>query len=496
MKIKAENKSRKIFFTVFLVFLVGVFVVSMVGTVHFSPVFKSTYVNDALAASEAAIKPPDSFADLAEKLKPAVVNISTTKVIRGGSVKRFMSPFGEEFPFDRFFGGDEFFKKFFGDIPEREFKQKSLGSGFIISKDGYIFTNNHVVEKADKIKVRLSDGKEYDAEVKGKDAKTDIALIKIKPTDDLPVVGFGDSDKLRVGDWVVAIGNPFGLEHTVTAGIVSAKGRVIGSGPYDNFIQTDASINPGNSGGPLFDLQGKVVGINTAIIARGQGIGFAIPINMAKGILPDLKTKGKVVRGWLGVSVQEITEDIAKKLGLKDVKGALVNDVFEGDPADRAGVRTGDIILEVGGKKIKDTHELLRVVATLPVGGNVELKILRNGKEKVLQILVAERDKTEELAKTEEVKEFFGMTVQEITPEIAAHLGLSEEKGVIVTHVKEGSPADDEGVKPQDIILQVNKVKISSMEDYIKAISQKDAKDSSMLLIKRGRTSFFVVVRK
>ncbi len=496
MKIKTEHTSRKIFFTVFLGFFVGAFVVSMIGAVHFSPVFKSVYINDALAASEAAIKPPDSFADLAEKLKPAVVNISTTKVIRGGTVKRFMSPFGEEFPFDRFFGGDEFFKKFFGDIPEREFKQKSLGSGFIISEDGYIFTNNHVVEKADKIKVKLSDGKEYDAEVKGKDAKTDIALIKIQPTGDLPVIEFGDSDKLRVGDWVVAIGNPFGLEHTVTAGIVSAKGRVIGSGPYDNFIQTDASINPGNSGGPLFDLQGRVVGINTAIIARGQGIGFAIPINMAKGILSDLKTKGKVVRGWLGVSVQEITEDIAKKLGIKDVKGALVNDVFEGDPADKAGVKTGDIILEVGGKKIKDTHELLRAVATLPVGGKVELKILRNGKEKVLQLMVAERDKTEELAKAEEVKEFFGMTVQEITPEIVAHLGLSEEKGVIVTHVKEGSPADDEGVKPQDIILQVNKIKISSMEDYVKAVAQKDAKDSSMLLIKRGRTSFFVVVRK
>ncbi|MDO9527795.1 MAG: DegQ family serine endoprotease [Syntrophales bacterium] len=497
MKIKAESKSRKTFFAVLLVFLMGVFVVSMVGTVRFSPVFKGTYVDDALAASVAeAIRPPDSFADLAEKLKPAVVNISTTKVIKSGAMQKFMSPFGEEFPFDRFFGGDEFFKKFFGDIPEKEFKQKSLGSGFIISNDGYIFTNNHVVEKADKIKVKLSDGKEYDAEVKGKDAKTDIALIKIKPTGSLPVVSFGDSDNLRVGDWVIAIGNPFGLEHTVTAGIVSAKGRVIGSGPYDNFIQTDASINPGNSGGPLFNLQGKVVGINTAMIARGQGIGFAIPINMAKGILTDLKTKGKVVRGWLGVSVQEITEDIAKNLGLKDAKGVLVNDVFKGDPADRAGVKTGDIILEVGGKKIKDTHELLRIVATLSVGKKVELKILSNGKEKVLQIVVAEREKSEKLAKAGEMKEYFGMTVQEITPEIAAHLGLSEENGVIVTHVQGESPADDGGVKPQDIILQVNKVKISSMEDYIKAISLKDAKDSCMLLIKRGRTSFFVVIRK
>jgi serine protease Do len=497
MKMKIENKSRKTFFTVLLVFLMGVFVVSMVGAVHFSSVFQRPYVSDALAASVAeAIRPPDSFADLAEKLKPAVVNISTTKVIKSGSMGRFGSPFGEEFPFDKFFGGDEFFKKFFGGIPEKEFKQKSLGSGFIISKDGYIFTNNHVVEKADKIKVKLSDGKEYDAEIKGRDAKTDIALIKIKPTGSLPVIGFGDSDALRVGDWVIAIGNPFGLEHTVTAGIVSAKGRVIGSGPYDNFIQTDASINPGNSGGPLFDLQGRVVGINTAIIVRGQGIGFAIPINMAKGILSDLKTKGKVVRGWLGVSVQDITEDIAKNLGIKDAKGVLVNDVFKGDPADRAGVKTGDIIIEVGGKKIKDTHELLRIVATLSVGKEVELKILHNGKEKVLKVVVAEREKKEKVATREAAKEFFGITVQEITPEIAAHLGLTEESGIIVTHVREGSPADDGGIKPQDIILQVNKVKISSMKDYLKAISLKDAKDSSMLLIKRGRMSFFVVIRK
>ena len=240
---------------------------------------------------------PLSFADLAEKLKPSVVNISTTKTIRGGG---FRSPFGQGSPFDRNFGGDDFFERFFGDTPQRQFKQKSLGSGFIISHDGYIFTNNHVVEQADKIIVKLSDGKEYEAKIIGKDAKTDIALIKIKSGDSLPVAETGDSEKLRVGDWVLAIGNPFGLEQTVTAGIVSAKGRVIGAGPYDNFIQTDASINPGNSGGPLFNMEGKVIGINTAIVAQGQGIGFAIPISMAKTILPDLKAKGKVTRGVAG----------------------------------------------------------------------------------------------------------------------------------------------------------------------------------------------------
>jgi serine protease Do len=276
-----------------LAFLIGFFVVSVVEVIRssFKPSGPGPDVQVASAVSSGDVgRAPFSFADLAEKLKPCVVNISTTKTVRGSG---FRSPFGQGSPF---FGGDDFFERFFGNIPDRQFKQKSLGSGFIISNDGYIFTNNHVVEQADKILVKLSDGKEYEAKIIGKDANTDIALIKIKPSNSLPVAETGDSDKLRVGDWVLAIGNPFGLEQTVTAGIVSAKGRVIGAGPYDNFIQTDASINPGNSGGPLFNMEGKVVGINTAIVAQGQGIGFAIPISMAKTILPDLKAKGKVTR--------------------------------------------------------------------------------------------------------------------------------------------------------------------------------------------------------
>ena len=242
---------------------------------------------------------------LGDVYKRQVVNISTTKTYKGRTLG---NPFGRS-PFNDYFG-DDFFNRFFGDIPQQDLKQRSLGSGFIISNDGYIFTNNHVVENTDKILVKISDGKEYEAKIIGTDAKTDIALIKIKPDNGLPTVEIGDSDAVRVGEWVIAIGNPFGLEQTVTAGIVSAKGRVIGAGAYDNFIQTDASINPGNSGGPLFNMQGKVIGINTAIVAQGQGIGFAIPINMAKNILNDLKTKGKVTRGWLGVSIQNISEDI------------------------------------------------------------------------------------------------------------------------------------------------------------------------------------------
>jgi len=297
----------------------------------FSP--KEPGVDMAFAAPAGKIGgAPASLADLVDKLSPSVVNISTTTIIKG----RPGYPFGRRMPFPRFFGEDDFFRRFFENAPERDFKQQSLGSGFIISSDGYIFTNNHVVEKATKIRVKLATGKEYDAEVKGKDPSTDIALIKINTDNSLPVVKLGNSDKLRIGDWIFAIGNPYGLEHTVTAGIVSAKGRVIGSGPYDNFIQTDASINPGNSGGPLFNLEGEVIGINTAIVAQAHGIGFAIPINTAKGILNDLKSKGSVSRGWLGISVQDITDDIAANMKLKNIKGALVGQVFEGDPADKA----------------------------------------------------------------------------------------------------------------------------------------------------------------
>jgi serine protease Do len=398
-------------------------------------------------------------------------------------------------PFPRFFGNDDAFKKFFGDMPEREFKQNSLGSGFIISSDGYIFTNNHVVEKADKIKVKLSSGKEYDAEVKGRDPNTDIALIKIKPKTKLPVTRFGDSDKLRVGEWVFAIGNPFGLDHTVTAGIVSAKGRVIGSGPYDNFIQTDASINPGNSGGPLFNMKGEVVGINTAIVAQGQGIGFAIPINTAKSIMNDLKTKGSVTRGWLGISIQDVTDDISETLKLKDKKGALVGQVFEGEPAYKADMKTGDIILEVDGKVIQDSHELLRIVAELTVGRKIKVKVWRDGKEKELEITVGERKDEKVLAGKEKVGEHFGMTVQEITPDMAKHFGLPEKSGVIITHIQQGSPADDAELKVQDIILQINRVKISSLKEFLKEMSRDRQEETILLLIKRGEATFFRTLR-
>lgn len=488
-----KKENRKTFIMFLLAFLIGFFVVSLVEVLRssFGPIGPEVQMASAVSTAESPLV-PGSFADLAERLKPAVVNISTTKTIRTGGV--FRSPFGEGSPFDRYFGGDDFFEKFFGDVPRREFKQKSLGSGFIISHDGYVFTNNHVVEQAEKILVKLSDGKEYEAKIIGKDAKTDIALIKIKPDNSLPVVEIGDSEKLRVGDWVLAIGNPFGLEQTVTAGIVSAKARVIGAGPYDNFIQTDASINPGNSGGPLFNMEGKVIGINTAIVAQGQGIGFAIPINMAKSILPDLKTKGKVSRGWIGVSVQDITEDIAQNLKLKDRNGALISEVFEGDPADKASLKTGDIVIGINGKKVKDTHELLMVIASFHVGDRISVNVLRDSKEITFQVVVAERKEQPELAAVKGKSEGFGITVQEITPEIAGHLGISQKIGVVVSQVREGSPADEAGIQPMDVILQVNKVNIYSLNDYSREISK--AKNAILLLVKRGKATFFVPLRK
>jgi serine protease Do len=488
-----KSQNRKTFFMFLMAFLVAFFIVSLVEVIRSSFTQSGApEIQMASAVSSAdAVKAPVSFSDLAEKVKPAVVNISTTKTYKGRG--GFGMPFGKS-PFSGPFG-DEFFDRFFGDTPQRQFKQRSLGSGFIISNDGYIFTNNHVVEQADKILVKVSDEQEYEAKIIGTDAKTDIALIKIKPNNSLPVVEIGDSDKVKVGEWVIAIGNPFGLEQTVTAGIVSAKGRVIGAGPYDNFIQTDASINPGNSGGPLFSMDGRVIGINTAIVAQGQGIGFAIPINMAKSILADLKTKGRVTRGWLGISVQDISEDIAKNLNHKNRSGAIVSDVFKGDPADLAGIKLGDVITEINGKAIKDTHDLLLTIAALHVGDKVSIKIIRDGKEMMFSVIVSERKDKPEIASARGSKEYFGIKAQEITAEMSRQLGIPRESGVIISDVENGSPAEDVGLQAQDIILQINKVKINSMKEYSKEMSKAAENKNVTLLVQRGKSKFFVGLR-
>ena len=486
---------RKRFLTLLLVFFMGVFALSLTGVMNLSS-FSFGAADQALAASSVEMGgAPASFADLAERLKPAVVNIRTTKTVSTGGRSQFNQHFGRGGPFEQFFG-DEFFKRFFGDMPERQLKQRSLGSGLVISKDGYIFTNYHVVEKADEILVKLSDEREYVAKVVGKDKNTDIALLKIEPDNSLPVATLGDSSTLRVGDWVIAIGNPFGLSQTVTAGIVSAKGRVIGAGPYDDFIQTDASINPGNSGGPLFNMSGEVVGINTAIVAQGQGIGFAIPVNMAKTILPDLKEKGKVIRGWLGVSVQDITDDIAKNLKLKNREGALVADVFKDDPADKAGIEPKDVIIEVNGHTVKNTHDLIRIVAEKRVGQSVNVTVLRKGKKKGYSVKVAERPERETLARLGTTSEIFGMAVQEITPEIAKHLGLSSTEGVIVSEVQEGSSAEKAGIMAKDVVLEVNQVKIVSIEDYEREMKKADSKGGALLWVVRNSEKMFIAIEK
>jgi serine protease Do len=435
-----------------------------------------------------------SFSQLVNHVKPTIVNISTTTVITGPDLQdRFMGPVN---PFRDFFGED-FFDKFFGNSPRKERKQKSLGSGFVIDREGYILTNNHVVEKASSIKVKLSDEKEYDAKIVGRDPKTDIALIKIDVNHELPSATFGDSDKLEVGDWVVAIGNPFGLEHTVTAGIVSAKGRVIGAGPYDDFIQTDASINPGNSGGPLLNLKGEVVGINSAIVSGGQGIGFAIPINVVQDLLPQLKSKGKIARGWLGVVIQKITPEIAKSFNLKETEGALVSDVMENGPAEKAGIKRGDVITFYNGKKIKDNEMLPRLVAATEISKKITVGIIRDGKPMGVEIVIGELpDEGLKASKKPEVEKDFGLVVQDITPEIAKHLNLKDRRGVIATDVTPGSPAGDADIRSGDIIKEISRKPIQSMSDFKEAMRNANIKEGIVMLVKRENTTFYTVVRE
>lgn len=431
-----------------------------------------------------------SFSGLVKLAGPAVVNISTVRTVKGGGrvFRHFMGPLDRNEPFKDFF--DRFFG---GEIPERDLKQKSLGSGFIIDKNGYIITNNHVIEGADEVKVRLADEREFSAEVMGRDPKTDIALIQIKSFKDLPSVNLGDSDALQVGDWVVAIGNPFGLSHTVTAGIVSAKERVIGAGPYDDFIQTDASINPGNSGGPLLNIKGEVVGINTAIVAAGQGIGFAIPINVAKEIIPQLKETKRVVRGWLGVAVQKITPQLARSFGLKESRGALVGDVFPGSPAETAGLKRGDIILEYNGKPIKEMSDLPRLVANTPVGTKIPLKIVREGKELSVDAKITEMKEEKPLVTKTDVEKKLGLQVQDVTPGIAEQLDI-DQTGVIVIDVLPGSPAEEAGFTRGDVIREINRQPVRNVTDYRKALD-KTAKDSNILfLVQREGQTFYLNV--
>ena len=435
---------------------------------------------------------PD-FVSLAKKMRPIVVNISTTQISDVRGQQEFGSPFGEEDPFN------DFWKRFFGGpLPRGRQRQQSLGSGFIIDADGSILTNNHVVENAQKIVVKLlGDDQEYEAKVIGRDPKTDLAIIKINTKTNLPTANFGDSDKLEVGEWVVAIGNPFGLDSTVTSGIVSAKGRHIGQGPYDNFIQTDASINPGNSGGPLINLRGEVIGINTAIFSRtggNMGIGFAIPVNLAKELLPQLKGKGKVTRGYLGVLIQKVTPEIAESLGMERGYGALVANVSKDGPAEKAGVRVGDVIVEFDGKEVKDSGDLPIIVARTPVDKKVRMKVLRDKKEVILNVAVGELKEEEVVASVPEKGEL-GMTVQRVTPQMAESLGLDKPEGVVVTDVESGSAADEAGIRRGDVIVQIDRKPIRSVDEYKKSIAGIRKGKGVLFLVKRGDSTLFLALK-
>ncbi len=438
------------------------------------------------------------FADLVEGLEPAVINVFTTQEIRRrGQFNMHGSPFDEFF-------GQEFMERFFGLQPNQEIplgKRQSLGSGFIISADGYALTNNHVVENASSVTVKLLDEREFSAKIMGVDKETDVSLLKIETSEKLPFVKLGNSDKLRIGDWVVAIGNPFGLNHTVTAGIVSAKERIIGAGPYDQFIQTDASINPGNSGGPLFNLDGEVVGINTAIIAQGQGIGFAIPINLASNVVAQLKSSGKVSRGWLGVGIQELTPELAESFGLKNSQGALVSQIMKDSPAAKAGLRHGDIITAINGKKIKNHNDLTKVVGSLAPGSKVDVAIIRDGKNKNISIKLSDRNKglsSEEAQEDESIgsdNKELGLEIGSLSPELRRRLQVPDDlKGVVVNGVAMNSPLRG-FLQRGDVIISINRKSINNTDDYMSASKELKKGQKLLLHVWRGGGAVYLVTR-
>lgn len=435
-----------------------------------------------------------TFRRVASSQNPTVVNIATKKTIKANeSMPRgFMDD--HSYFFD-FFGQD-----FFRGFQRPEYEQQSLGSGVIIDSEGYILTNNHVIDGADEVIVRLlNDEEEYKAEVVGRDPKTDIALIKIEGAKNLVPAHFGDSDSLQVGDWVIAIGNPFGYSHTVTVGVVSALDRSIGQGPYDQFIQTDASINPGNSGGPLFNHRGEVIGINTAIATRSggyQGVGFAIPINMAKNILNQLKDEGEVTRGWIGVMIQRVDSSLAEKFGLDKPRGALIADVVKDGPAEKSGLEVGDIIMSFDGKEITDYNVLSRVVADTAVDKGVPVIVIRDGKEKKLKLTVGKYPKDEMKLVSADKSNDIGMDLQELSPTLAERLNLPDSvRGVVVSRVQPGSNAEKAGLQRGDVITEVERKSIETVREFNEVLENVAPGQRLLLLIQRGEQSLFITVK-
>jgi serine protease Do len=454
-----------------------------------------------------------AFASVARKVSPSVVFIQVEGKGPGSATTRFFSPFGDEWPF-----GDDFFKRFFGeqfpDIPKKSQPQKpqetprtvSQGSGFVfaahdgvLSDKTYILTNNHVVKDAERITVKFKDGREYDAEITGRDPRSDVAVIEIE-ADGLPVLALGDSSELEVGEWVVAIGNPFGLTHTLTVGVVSATGRTsIGINDYEDFIQTDAAINPGNSGGPLVNLNSEVVGINTAIFSRSggyMGVGFAIPINLAKAIANQLIDEGEVTRGYLGIVIQALTADLAESFGIDQRKGILVAQVSEDSPAQKAGLRQGDVIVAYRGKPVTDIGNFRNRVALTPPGSREQLTILRDGERKNLTVTIGKLTEDEVLAQgpaqsTDEI----GLTVQTLTPQLAEQFDAKPGEGVVVTEVRPGSVAAVAGIEPGTVILQVNRKPVNSAAEFKRAIEQSSASKRVLLLLRKDNMQRYLVMR-
>lgn len=487
------------------------------------------WLDKALALSTGSVPfGSDVFVEISKKQTPAVVNVSTKTKTRAMKDPKSPKQRQRQHPpapaprgkGDR--GGEneekeergapdlrDFYDRFFGERGDPRPKS-GMGSGFLISEDGLIMTNNHVIEGSDEIKVTMPNGegydKEYDAVLVGTDPKTDIALIRIKMEEGkkktFTFLKLGDSDSLEVGEWVVAIGNPFGLSHTVTVGVVSAKGRSIGSGPYDEYIQTDASINPGNSGGPLLNIKGEVIGMNTAIISGNSGgnvgIGFAIPINMAKSILTELKEKGSVTRGWLGVMIQRITPELAKSFGLKENDGALVGDVISGGPADEAGIKRGDVISKFNNQEIKTMESLPKYVASVTPGKKVDIEIIRDGKRKTIPVTIAIlKDKMAEegVAKQETAVDLLGVQVQDITRELADSLQLDVVEGVLIAEVTPGEAGAEAGLRRGDVVTEMNRKPIKGVSDYNQIASKIKSGDSALFLVKRGGTTIYIAVK-
>ena len=486
--------------------LAGASIVAIVAALYTGPVTSAAALTTPVTFTEGGAF-PSSFADLAERVTPTVVNISAarTRVSGQRAVPQFQVPPGS--PLEPFFR--EFFDRYFEGAPRapRTYRGASVGSGFIVNPEGLIVTNHHVVQGADEITVTLHDGRKFEAELRGVDENTDLALLSVAANETLPYAEFGDSDAVRVGDWVIAVGNPFGLGGTVTAGIVSARGRDIRSGPLDDFLQIDAPINRGNSGGPLFDTAGRVVGVNTAIFSPSGGsvgIGFAIPALQAQDVIDDLSTVGRVERGWMGVQIQMLTEDIARSLGLEGTQGALVADVFEESPAEAAGVRTGDVILEFGGQVVPSSRRLPHLVAQAESDDAIEVVVWRDGKRESLQLVVGLRPGAEGLASApgagegEEAEQpSLGLELAPLTPNLRARFELPESvEGALVVDVDADGAAAEKGMRPGDIIVRAANRPVTSPADVSEALARvtEGGGDVLLLLVERQGARQFIAV--